>query len=115
MGRDAKVLSNLKNLKELFIYEFRLKKFPTELLSLKNLTDLYLQGNKLEELPQELDNWNNLNYLYCMDCKNLQHIKGIPPNLSYLAIGGTLIREIPAKIHEHKSIRKLVISDFRIS
>ncbi|WP_404987091.1 COR domain-containing protein [Chryseobacterium sp. M5] len=115
VGRDAKILSGLNNLKELFIYNFRLKKFPIDLISLNNLTDLYLQGNKLEELPQELDNWTNLNYLYCMDCKNLKYVKGIPVNLSYLAIGGTLIREIPSKIHEHKSIRKLVISNLQLT
>lgn len=115
IGKDIKILNQFGNLKQLFIHNFRLKKFPLILLELENLTDLHIQGPNLEELPKELDIWNTLTYLNCMYCSNLKYVNGLPPNLTYLSIGATSIREIPEKIYTHKVIRKLVATSLELS
>lgn len=115
IGRNINLLTQFPRLKKLTIHNFRLKKFPILLLQFENLEELYLTGNNLEELPEELDNWNNLIYLNCMNCSNLEAIKGIPPNLNYLAFGATAIKEIPVKVYTHKHLRKLVATSLNLT
>ncbi|KAK2421688.1 disease resistance protein RUN1 [Trifolium repens] len=69
----------------------RLKNFPEILGKMENIETIYLSDTCIEELPDSFQNLTGLEdlslnreSLVLDDCKFLQVIRGIPPNLKYL-------------------------------
>jgi len=59
--------------------------FPIVLKWCVNVTYLNLWNNNFKILPECLSECHLLRMLYLDDCKSLEEIKGIPPNLNYLS------------------------------
>ncbi|MED6183283.1 hypothetical protein PIB30_036469 [Stylosanthes scabra] len=55
--------------------------FPLAVACLPNVTKLNLRGNNFTVLPECMQEFHFLSWLNVDDCKHLQEIRGIPPNL----------------------------------
>ncbi len=81
-------ISQLKNLKILFLVHNEIKQIPKEIGQLKNLEILNLRDNKIKEIPKEIGQLNNLKIL----------------DLSY-----NKIEKIPKEIAQLKNLEKLYL------
>jgi len=75
-----KGICNLKNLKELWLYENQIKTLPKNIGNLDNLEELYLWGNQIKTLPKNIGNLKKLRTLNLND----NQIKTIPENIRNL-------------------------------
>ncbi|MED6120241.1 hypothetical protein PIB30_019030 [Stylosanthes scabra] len=92
------------------------KFFGIFLARFPNVQELNLSGCNFTILPACIENCQALRFLYLPDCKNLQEIRGIPPNIQSLDAAGTtslscssrglLLNE---KLHEEVGKKKFIL------
>ena len=61
-----KGICNLKNLKELWLYENQIKTLPKNIGNLKKLRTLNLNDNQIKTIPESIRNLKNLKGLYLL-------------------------------------------------
>ena len=61
-----KGICNLKNLKELWLYENQIKTLPKNIGNLKKLRTLNLNDNQIKTIPENIRNLKNLKGLYLL-------------------------------------------------
>lgn len=81
---DDTILCKNKKLKEIYIGDCGIEKFPIGLKELENLEQLVLAGNRMLDVPDEIIEFKKLKYLYwgsfLTDKKKLDSIKKKMPN-----------------------------------
>lgn len=81
---DDTILCKNKKLKEIYIGDCGIEKFPIGLKDLENLEQLILAGNRILDVPDEIIEFKKLKYLYwgsfVTDKKKLDEIKNKMPN-----------------------------------
>jgi len=99
-------ISNLKNLKALYLYSNSISSVPESIGDLKNLKRLNLSHNNLSSLPESIGNLKNLKELFLHDNKlrELPESIGDLENLEYLALYRNSLKKLPDSIG---NLRKL--------
>jgi internalin A len=110
----SKKILKLTHLQELDMRGTSLEAFPTELMELPLLTNLLIGSSELTSLPAKLNRWQTLTYLHVAECNQLSKLLGIPPNLTYLHIGGTALNKIPSIVFT-LNLHKIVLNDLKLT
>ncbi|HEY4288011.1 MAG TPA: COR domain-containing protein [Puia sp.] len=105
----------LKNLSRITIEHCGLLVFPSELGELEKLGDLTITGAVFSKIPGSLKTWGNLSYLSISACREVTQIHGLPPNLEYLNISWTGLRDIPETVYKLRHLLKLVANGLKLS
>ncbi len=98
--RVPKILSTLKNLKDLYLFVNHLQSLPPEIGQLTNLKSLNLKDNHLQSLPKEIGGLINLDTLW-LNNNNLQPLPkeiGKLKNLSKLILFDNPMPKLPQTI-----------------
>lgn len=81
---DDTILCKNKKLKEIYIGDCGIEKFPIGLNKLENLEQLIVAGNRMQDVPDDIIEFKNLKYLYwgsfVTDKKKLDAIRMKMPN-----------------------------------
>jgi hypothetical protein len=105
-------LSQLKNLKALYLQHNNLTSVPSELSQLKNLKYLYLNNNNLSSVPSELAQLKNLKGL---DLSN-NNLESVPSELSQLTnlkildLSYNNLESVPSELSQLKKLYCLDLS-----
>jgi len=106
---SLKILVPLKELEVIKIRNYVGSEFPIGiLLQLGPLVELTFRAPLVLKLPIEASHLVNMTYLHLDFCESLEHVIGIPPNLTYLNISNTKIDIRTEKILSLSSLLKLV-------
>ncbi|EMX0193795.1 hypothetical protein COJ87_19875 [Bacillus cereus] len=134
-----KEIGNLKNLKELSLYNVGIKKLPKEISNLKNLKFINLNGSNFESFPEEISGVKNLeflaieplNYVITNSIESLKKLKylyfpdimldtlpdiiGELTNLEVLYLGRGKIETLPESIASLINLKKISIEKTPLS
>ncbi len=108
-----KALCELKNLKELVLYECGLNSLPDEFANLQSLEKLRLDNNKFQEFPKALCGLKNLKELDLRECG----LNSLPDefvnlqNLEKLNLWGNKFKEFPKVINKLKNLKECDIKE----
>ncbi|WCJ28599.1 Disease resistance protein (TIR-NBS-LRR class) family [Euphorbia peplus] len=81
-------LSGLRSLRNLVLRDCGLIEFPAAVTCLATLENLNLAGNDFKIIPASIKQLADLQRLDLTDCKRLQIIPELPPNLKYFSVNG---------------------------
>ncbi len=104
----------LKKLKMIEI-SGKFENFPEILMKLPELTDLSLNSISLKIIPEGLKNWTTLTYLNLGQCKNIEVIENLPPNLGYIFLNGSELNNPPEVLYNLTKLHKIVLKKFNFS
>jgi opacity protein-like surface antigen len=110
---QADVLSELKNLEDLFLDGNHLTSLPPEIGDLEYISRISARNNKIAALPVEIGNLSQLKELY-LDYNQLTRIPeeiGLLRDLRFLTLSNNYLTELPAEIGDLFNLRELDVSN----
>ena len=109
-------LSNLENLKELFLHHNNLKEISLSLCKLPNLEILWLGNNNIERIPYELQNLKYLKRLHLENnlIVNFPDFLCLMSQLEIVYLNQNRLENISREVAKMNSLRRLYLHNNRI-
>ncbi|MEM1366928.1 MAG: COR domain-containing protein, partial [Cyanobacteria bacterium P01_H01_bin.15] len=110
-------VTNLEQVKVLYLDNNSLTELPAEIGAMTQLTRLYLNHNRLTTLPPEIGQLTNLTHLYLRDnyLTSLPAEIGQLENLTHLYLRNNQLTALPEEITQLQNLKRLYLSDNKLT